>query len=89
MAEPSVEEATNELRKAAEHIFRNDRDTFTVNSVRKAAAEELNVDLDFFKSAQWKDKSKDIIKACSVSNTAPVLECVLIYHLGCAASKRT
>jgi len=68
MAQPASKKITAELRSAAKQIFHDDRDAFTVNNIRKAAVENLDLQFDFFKISPWKEKSKHIITEYSVSD---------------------
>lgn len=62
----SPAELEKALVDAAHSIFAADRDNLTVNYVRKHVAAELGLDDGFFKSDDWKGKSKDIIMSTAV-----------------------
>lgn len=46
-------------------------DSVTINNVRTAAEEELGLPQGFFKSTEWKTKSKDIISEAFVCGRPP------------------
>jgi hypothetical protein len=64
---PSSPELEKALVDAAHAVFRKDRDNLTVNYVRKHVEAEFGLDDGFFKSEDWKGKSKDIIMTTAVS----------------------
>ncbi|CAK7214008.1 hypothetical protein SCUCBS95973_001994 [Sporothrix curviconia] len=51
------------LTDAAHEIFRTDRDNLTVNAVRTRAESNLGLDEGFFKTEEWKGRSKGIVQA--------------------------
>ncbi|CAK7199800.1 hypothetical protein SEUCBS139899_002486 [Sporothrix eucalyptigena] len=51
------------LKDAAQAIFRIDRDNLTVNAVRTRAESSLGLDEGFFKSEEWKSRSKAIVQS--------------------------
>lgn len=64
---PTARQLEEALIKAATSLFEADPDNVTVNMVRNNAAESLSIEESFFTSAQWKTKSKDMIKGYVVS----------------------
>lgn len=48
-------------------IFEKDREELSVNNVRKRCETQLELEEGFFASAEWKGKSKGIIKGRVVS----------------------
>ncbi|KAI9901317.1 hypothetical protein N3K66_003134 [Trichothecium roseum] len=59
---PTARQLEEALIKAATSLFEADPDNVTVNMVRNNAAGSLSIEENFFTSAQWKTKSKDMIK---------------------------
>jgi hypothetical protein len=62
----AAKELTAELVIAVREIYNSDVPV-TVNGVRQRVEEKLDLDEGFFKEADWKDKSKEIIKDAVVS----------------------
>lgn len=58
----STERLAAALLKATDEIFQAEPDATTVNKVRKQAESDLGLEEDFFLSAEWKSKSKSLIK---------------------------
>ncbi|RFU27881.1 hypothetical protein B7463_g8451, partial [Scytalidium lignicola] len=59
----SPQAITSALQSTVEQIFKgSDRDSLTVNLVRKKVENELGLDAGFLVNDGWKDKSKKIIK---------------------------
>ncbi len=68
MTPPSEKKIVATLRSATLSIFKADKDSLTVRSVRDKAAEILGLDEGFFAADEWKAKSKDTIKSYAVSS---------------------
>ena len=64
---PSSQEIETELRKAVETVYKKDPDSLTVKKVRTQVEQDLELEDGFFTSAEWKDKSKKLIKEWAVS----------------------
>jgi hypothetical protein len=64
------------LVDAVNHMLATGDDSgVTVNSVRKHVEEELGLEEGFFRSDEWKTRSKELIRAANVSLVAsPILE---------------
>jgi len=56
---PSV--IKEELAKTVRDLFKTDRNSLTVNLVRKNVEENLGLDEGFFRGPNWKQKSKELI----------------------------
>lgn len=64
---PSHETIEQTLRDAVFDIFKNDPDRLTVNKARQHVVDKLGLDSTYFKdTAEWKDRSKDLIKELAV-----------------------
>ncbi|KAF5988345.1 transcription factor [Fusarium coicis] len=59
---PSEDEIEQALLDATYQVFQATPDETTVNKVRKQTEENLSLDDGFFSSAEWKQKSKSLIK---------------------------
>jgi hypothetical protein len=60
---PSDKAIEAELAQAVRNIYNSSqRDQLSVNLVRQRVEDELDLEDGFFKSSDWKIKSKDIIK---------------------------
>jgi len=63
---PSTQELETKLRKAVEKAYKEDPDSLTVKKVRTRVESDLGLEEGFFTSADWKDKSKALIKEWAV-----------------------
>lgn len=68
----SDEELEAELRDAVRDTVLKDRDSLTINSVRKLVEEKLDLEQGFFLSDSWKQRSKLLIKEAVVSASSPL-----------------
>jgi hypothetical protein len=59
---PSEDEIEQALLDATYQVFQATPDETTVNKIRKQTEENLSLDDGFFSSAEWKQKSKSLIK---------------------------
>lgn len=59
---PSEDEIEQALLDATYQVYQATPDETTVNKVRKQTEENLSLDDGFFSSAEWKQKSKSLIK---------------------------
>lgn len=66
------------LVSAVHEIFEGDREALSVNHVRKEVETDRGLPEGFFGSAEWKSKSKTIIKGRVVSVSQPVS---IVLHL--------
>lgn len=68
---PSEKELAAELAKTVREIYASgEHEGLTVNFVRSRAEEKLGLTAGFFKSEEWKTKSKELIKDTVVSDTS-------------------
>ncbi|OAA65261.1 hypothetical protein SPI_02048 [Niveomyces insectorum RCEF 264] len=58
---PKAAQLEKALVDAAHDLFRTDRGNLTVNAVRKQVEDDLGLESGFFKTDEWKAKSKDLI----------------------------
>ena len=70
---PSNKAIEASLRNAVEKAYKEDRDSLTVKRVRTQVESNLGLVDGFFTSAEWKDKSKALIKEWAVSG-------IVIFH---------
>ena len=64
---PSGEKLEQELVATVREVLGSDeRDSLTVNYIRNRVQDKLSLPADFFKSEDWKLRSKDIITAAVV-----------------------
>lgn len=67
---PSEKELAAELAKTVREIYASgEHEGLTVNLVRSRTEEKLGLSAGFFKSDEWKIKSKELIKDTVVSDT--------------------
>lgn len=65
------------LRQAVFGARKRDPDHLTVNKVRTVTEKKLSLPEGFFKSEEWKTRSKDVIQQAAVRLN---LCCAMIYH---------
>lgn len=69
---PPAEELEQELVAAVREVLGSDeRDNLTVNYVRNRVQDKLDLPADFFKSEDWKLRSKDVITDAVVRTGFP------------------
>lgn len=66
MAPPDDSALEAELSAAVIELLKTDRDALTVNVVRQKVEEKLGLESGFFKSAEWKARSKELIEKTNV-----------------------
>lgn len=73
---PSAKTLEAALVDATCEVFKAKPDATSVNKVRRQAEENLGLDEGFFAGAQWKQKSKSLIKEYVVSGTPPAAQSI-------------
>lgn len=66
MANPDDSTLEAELSATVVELLKNDRDSLTVNLVRQKVEEKLDLESGFFKSTEWKGRSKQVIEKANV-----------------------
>lgn len=66
MANPDDSALETELSATVVDLLINDRDSLTVNLVRQKVEEKFGLESGFFKSTEWKARSKQIIEKTNV-----------------------
>lgn len=69
MANPDDSALEAELSSTVAKILMSDRDSLTVNLVRQKVEEKFGLESGFFKSSEWKGRSKQIIEKANVCFT--------------------